>query len=728
MNTTGLEEIVVTAQRRPESVQKSSLSIAVVNGADLVRRGVTEARDLAAVTPSVAISQNGAFTQTNIRGAGDAATNGLAQLAVSYAVDGSVVGQGPSISQNFYDLARVEVLKGPQGTLYGRNATGGAVNILTNRPTQKFEGYVTAEYGNYDYQRLTGALNTPVTDTLAIRGAFNFIDRDGYLSDGTDDDQRESGRIQAYWEPSDVFNLRLYADYSHTGGHGGGVVLFPRQPGLDPWTAVSHPINNAAMAGGLGGLHPPFLTDSRIDLDQWDFAAEMNLRLGDFATLTLIPTYRDLRLEQVTYNFAMRAQFDPETSEQTSFEARLGNQSDQIKWVLGAFYYGEDTSFDQTIMPLAAPAFINNFNTTADIDSKNRSYAAFGETTYSVTEQFRVIGGLRYTRDEVSFGGSYTDNADPILAPNPGSPYPQRGDETFSKVTWKAGVEYDVAADSMIYSTVSKGYKSGGFFYVPGGTDNTYDAETITAYDVGLRSRFLDNTLQVNVEAFYWRYRDQQLPAVGFTSAGSIAYVTRNAGSSNPRGAGVDVIWKPTSNDTLSFNANYTRARFEKFQLDFPAALIGLLRAGPDCSVPATPTLSAAGLPVFKVDCSGAPLVRTPEWSGAFNYEHVFRLADAGDVSVNLGAIGATSRFLSTDFFVPEAKDGSYVLLSADLTYTSADEVWSISAFGKNLADEAVYQGGIADSLNGFAGPGPTFYDRTIAPPRTYGVRGTFRF
>ncbi|HKY81171.1 MAG TPA: TonB-dependent receptor plug domain-containing protein [Sphingobium sp.] len=154
----GIQDIVVTAQRRAENVQASSLSIQVVGGADLQRRGVSEARDLAAVTPSISISQSGPFTQTNIRGAGDFAGNGLAQPAVSYTLDGIPIGQVIGISPSMYDLARVEVLTGPQGTLYGRNATGGAVNLLTNRPSHEFGGYITAEYGNYDAKRLTGAV------------------------------------------------------------------------------------------------------------------------------------------------------------------------------------------------------------------------------------------------------------------------------------------------------------------------------------------------------------------------------------------------------------------------------------------------------------------------------------------------------------------------------------------------------------------------------------------
>lgn len=719
----GIGDIVVTARRRAENVQKSSLSISVLNGADLVRRGVAQASDLTRTTPTITISQSGAFTQTNIRGAGDFSGNGLAQTAVAYSVDGVVIGQAPGVSQNFYDLARVEVLKGPQGTLYGRNATAGAVNIITARPTQKFEGYVTAEYGHYDSKRLTGAINVPLNSTLAVRGAFNIVDRDGYLSDGTDDDVRQSGRLQAYWKPTDRFNLRLYGDYSHTGGKGGGVVLFPRQPGTGKWTAASDPINNAAIAANGSA---PFLPDSFIDMKQWNFSGEMNVELEDFATLTVIPAYRYLELNQRSYTIGFLGNFNPQTTKQTSVEARLGHQSDKLKWTLGAFYYNDDTYFHIDAIALAEPTPVQRFNVTSDINSQNRSYAAFGEATLILTDKLRVIGGLRYTHDRVSYSGTLTDRGTP---PDPLSPFAQLGRRAFNDVSWRGGVEYDVASQSMAYFTASKGYKAGGFFYVSGGTDNTFDPERLTSFEVGLRNRFFDNALQVNLEGFYWKYRNQQLTSVGYTASGVIAYLTRNAGSSDPRGASIDVVWKPAQNDTLGFNVAYVDAKYDQFNVDFPAALAFTLPAGTACAVPTTPTMTPGGQSVLRVNCSGLPLPRTPQWAGTASYQHVFPLADGGKLTFNANATLATSRYLSIDFFSPETKADGYALVDADLTYATRDDKYSITAFVKNIGNEAVYNGGVASAVNGFGGPSvPTFVVRTIGAPRTYGVRATARF
>ena len=723
-----LQPIVVTAQRRQESIQKSSISIQAFGGEQLVRSGVSEARDLTTIAPSLTIAQNGAFTQTNVRGAGDVATNALAQPAVSYSADGVVYGQSLGVSSNMYDLARVEILKGPQGTLYGRNATGGAVNLITNRPSHRFEGYLTGELGNYNLKHLTGAVNVPLSSTLAVRTAFNVIDRDGYLSDGTDDDVRQAVRVQALWEPSDVFDLRVSGDYAHTGGKGGGVVLLPRRPGTGKWTSASDPINNAALASASLGLHVPLDTDSDMDMDQWNVSAEANLHLGDFATLTVIPAYRSIKMRQTTYNYSARAAYDPQTTDQYSLEARLGNATDQLKWVVGGFFYDSSTSFSLTTQALADPVVLPVFFVTADIDTKNRSYAAFGETTYSLTDSLRVIGGLRYTRDEVRFGGTLTDNG---AFPDPGSPFPQNGKKNYESLTWKAGVEFDVALQSMFFATASKGYKSGGFFYVPGGDDNSFEPERLLAFDMGIRNRFFDNKLQVNLEAYYYKYTNQQIPSPGFTPNGNIAYPTRNAGSSKPRGAELDVIFKPTQADTFNFNVAYTHAKYDDFTIEYPAPLIDTVRGRTTCGIPAAPVVSNS-LPVYLIDCSGKPLARTPKWGGSFSYEHVFPVAVDSEIALNFNGTWATSRYLSSDLYIPESKGDSYVLLNASATFKIEDTGFSLTGFVRNIANKAVYQGGIIDILNGFGNlfgaNAPSNYLATVGSPRTYGVRATYKF
>jgi iron complex outermembrane recepter protein len=732
-----VEEVIVTAQRRSESVQKSSLAISVVGGADLDRQGVTSSRDLNLVVPSVSIAQAGAYVQTNIRGAGDFSVTALSQQAISYSIDGVVIGQGSQIGSNFYDLARVEVLKGPQGTLYGRNATGGAINLITNRPSSDFGGYVTAEYGNYDSRRLAGALNLPIADGLAARGAFTVISRDGYLSDGTDDDERRSGRLQLLWNSVPGLSLRLFGDYSHTGGKGGGLVLWPRQAGTSPWSGYSDPRNVAAVEAGtnvtvpgLGtfSLHSTPLPDSFIQNDVWSIGAELNVDIGDYAMLTVLPAYRHQQLESKGYQTSF-----PSTNrtddEQSSLEVRLSNDGSTLKWVVGGFYFNDDARyrFQGRSTTDTGTLIFHWFNTTYEFpEYQNQSVAAFGEANYSVLPNLRILGGLRYTDDRVSIQGQYIDDS---VFPEP--PFLFDDQQSFRSWSWKGGAEYDVTPASMLFFTAANGNKSGGFF-VASPADDAYDPEKLTAFTLGSRNRFLDDSLQVNLELFYWKYRDQQLSSVGFTKDALIAYITRNAGSSNPRGAELDLVWKATDADTVSVNVTYNHARFEQFTLNYPAPLATALRAGPECQVPSAAT-SVNGLPVLQVNCAGAPSPRTPEWSGSAHYRHLFELGGLGDIAFNGGMTFATSRYLTADFFIPETRAKDYVLLNSNLTYTSPSGKFSVDAFIRNITNEAVYQGAFADVLNGIPSllgnlTAPSFVARTIAPPRTYGVRATYTF
>jgi iron complex outermembrane receptor protein len=728
---TGIADIVVTAQRRSESVQKSSLAIAVVGSQDLARQGVGNARDLASVLPNVSIAQAGPFVQTNIRGVGDLSGNALSQPAVSFSLDGVVINQGSEIGGNFFDLARVEVLKGPQGTLYGRNATGGAINLISNRPTHDFSGYITGEYGNYDSKRLTGAINVPISDTFAARLAFNYVDRDGYLSDGTDDDKRKAVRLQVLWNATPGISVRLYGTYNETRGNGGGAVLWPRQPGTGKWTSITDPINAAALEAGTAGLQDPVLPNSFFHQNVWSVGAEINAKLGDFATLTILPAYRGQKYSSYGYStasFLINAKDNKD--DQKSLEVRLSHEDERLKLVIGGFYFNDNTlvHFDTVPLAEAATAIFDFFNTTYDIPSyRNKSLAGFGETTYSLTDKFRVIGGIRYTRDIVSITGQYFDDSI-----NPEPPIPLEGRKVFKAFSWRGGVEYDVGPQSLLFATASRGNKSGGF-YAATPIDNSYKPEYLTAFTLGSRNRFFDNKLQVNLEAFYWQYRNQQLAAVGFTADGSVAYITRNAGSSNPRGVEADVIWQPTRSDTVHLTGAYTRAKFASFNIAYPAPLIAALRTGSDCRVPTTASAGAGGLPVYMINCAGAPVPRTPEFSGSADYQHVFFLGNDGKIAANAGGTFATSRYLTSDFFTPETRDKGYVLLNADLTYTAPKSQYSVTAFVRNITNHAVYQGAFSNVLNGFpalfgVSGTPTFVNRTIGPPRTYGVRATFNF
>ena len=320
----GAEEIIVTANRREQAVQDTSLAISVLDGSALAAARVSRPTDLSAVVPGLNVSMFGAHVQTFMRGVGNFSTDATSESAIAYSLNGVYVSRTNGIGPIFFDLDRIEVLKGPQGTLYGRNATGGAINLIARRPKQEFGGYAQAEIGNYDLVRLSAAAGGGLSDTLAVRGAAQFVDRDGYLSDGYKDQKSFAGRLTALWEPASGVSALVTAEYAEQ--HGMGDVPVARSvlapiPG-DPWAGPSiGELQQPPTASLPGGVR--FRDDGYVDLRVWAVSAQLDADLGP-AKLTFIPAYRNVEVETLAYiagfPFPRR-----ETSRQQSYELRLAD-------------------------------------------------------------------------------------------------------------------------------------------------------------------------------------------------------------------------------------------------------------------------------------------------------------------------------------------------------------------------------------------------------------------
>ncbi|WP_162806614.1 TonB-dependent receptor [Sphingosinicella terrae] len=731
-----IEDIVVTASRRAESVQDSSLSIAVLGGETLANAGVTQASDLGTVVPGLTVSLGGGTNQTYLRGVGSFATDASAESAIAYNINGVYISRPNGIGPIFFDLERVEVLKGPQGTLYGRNATGGAINLVTRRPTAGITGDFSVDIGNYDLIRVTGAVGGG-SDTFAVRAAVQYTDRDGYLTDGYDDQHSLAGRLTALWRPADNVDLLVTGEYVSVDSQGAATVkrstLSPVPD--DPWEGPS--VGNAQQPPTAfipGGTR---IRDDGFNLiDVWALSAELNVDLGG-ATLTFIPAYRDTRASYLTYTPGFY--FDTaETSQQQSYELRLGNDGDRLKWVAGVYYFDEDQT--QLYELQALPIQRSIVNTTLD----TRSWAAFGEATYSLTDTFRVIGGLRYSEDRKRQGG-FTNAFLPTVAT-----ISNEGRRSFDDISWRAGLEYDVGPENMLFATAARGYKSGGFFPSVPQPNNSFEPETLTAFTVGSRNRFLGNTLQINLEGFYWKYRDKQERFLGATPSGTTGLLTTNAGRATLYGASLDLQWRPTPQGTFRAAVEYLHTNYDSFVYDvysppiappFPGFVNSYPTEATGCTLgPVRPYAGndnpplPPGVPVppalltdsqQSVDCSGMPLVRAPKWTGSAGYQHRFDLD--GDHRIVAGADlqFASGQYLSPDF-IESGRDDGYVSLNADLSFESTDG-YTITLWGRNLTDEAIYTGGgrYAFSRGVAAGGDPTLFYANIRAPRTYGV--TFR-
>lgn len=734
----GIGDIVVTASRRAENVQRSALSIQAISADDLIRANISKPEDLTAIAPGVQIGTAGPLAQVYIRGVGNYSTQVFAEGAVAFNLDGVYISRPWATRGMFFDLERVEVLKGPQGTLYGRNASGGAINVITAKPKLgEVSGFIEGQVGNYDLLEGNGAINLPLGDTAAVRASGHLSRRDGYLSDGTDDDRTQAARLQVLWEPSSDVSLLVSGHYTHVGGRNIGPVLTPQLPG-DPWRAASDPAVTAIFKAepGLGPLLTYPKDDGYIDMDVYAITSELNWDLG-FAKLTLLPAYREAKLRDLHYlpGFSVG---NFEHNKQTSVEMRLGNDGDKLKWVLGAYYFNEQTNnLDGDPVLLVLQGF--NTQNHARLDLNTRSYAVFGQATYSLTDQFRVTGGLRYTyerkrNDQLLINYGLPNQAPPPLCRtgtfDPTTPYvpqfcrldvPILAKQTYNSVTWKAGVEYDVGPDSMAYANVSTGFKSGGFYSAP--PPNTYGPEKLTAFDVGIKNRFLDNRLQVNVELFYWKYKDHQESYTGPTTIPNFfTFLTVNAGKAKSYGADLDVLFKATPDDELSLKVQYNKSKYDVFKFPYLSSVFGSPVTGCDVG----PLQDGAQI----VDCSGKSLVRAPLWNGTVGYAHTFDLGDKGRVTASFDTQFASGSYLSIDF-LRAGYQKAYAIGNFDLTYTTSNGRVTVSAFVRNIWNEAVlnqaFKSPFISRNNPLADPDGLIL-ATIRPPRTFGGRVRVNF
>jgi iron complex outermembrane receptor protein len=727
----GVPDIVITAQRRSENLQRAAIAVSAVAGDRLTEASVTEATQLTRLLPSLQVAPASSFTQIYLRGVGTFGANAFAEQGVAFNLDGVYLSRPAAPAGLFYDLDRIEVLKGPQGTLYGRNATGGAVNVITARPrVGRTEGFITAEYGNFETVRTSGAINLAIGENAALRISGQHAEHDGYYSDGYDDENTSAIRGQFRFDNRHGVDATFSVDYAHVGGQGSGGTIMPLLFGEhDRRLGPSDPAVLAAYAARQPTAPVPQIvarSDGYQDNDFFGAMATVNADLG-FATLTVIPAYRKTNLDFVSYASSFLIDVT-EDSHQASLETRLAHESNRLRWVLGAYYFDEHVDADQFFDQASNATLIQSALDT-------RSYAIFGQATYSLTDTFRLTGGLRYTHDNkqqdtyaesrpfVGFVPPAFPNFTPIILTVPTT---ATTDVNFNKITWRAGVEWDIAPHSLFYATVSTGFKSGVLFAAQG--LNYSEPETLTAYTVGIKNRFFDNRLQFNVEAFYWDYRNQQISHLGpvqvaTTPGGPIfgpVFTTENAGQATIYGAEFDIQWQPTRSDVVVANLQYLHTNYDELDYQFYSTT----GAPPILGCAATLTTQIGAAPqarIYSVDCSGRPVVNAPKFALNLGYQHIFEIGRSGRIIAGADTRIESSRYLSIDY-LPDGRQGSYMTSNARLTWETQSGNFSLTGFINNIEDELVF----SNSLQSPAKPG-TIYNQ-LRPPRTYGVRASFRF
>jgi len=775
----GLGEIIVTAQRVAESSQRAPIAIEVVTPQELVRQNVIRAEDLSRTTPALSAtgSTGGPTTVFFVRGVGNATVNAYSDPAISFNYDGVYIGRPSSTSGVFYDLQRVEVLKGPQGTLYGRNATGGAINVIPNRP--KFDE-TAAEfsfgYGNYDWLTGQAAINLPVGDNVAVRVAGSLSQHDGFQSDGTGEQREYAGRFQIYAEPTDQLSLRFGADMSHQGGDSiSGFYLGAVDPtfgqtgfagyrftptGFSTQQGLLDPRSNALLSsrfvsqvGRTGALVDgiPF-----NDNDYWGVTAELNYET-DAGTLTIQPAYREADIAYL-FNGVFRGAFSAEKDEQTSIEARwAGELGSSVDYLIGGIYFDEDIAAtarynQQTLSPY------QTFTTGTE------SWAGFGKVTVHATESLSFTAAGRYTSDKKQFDG--TSNVYILFCGNPAPPqdfcptlpfipnvateqefidfYTSRGipitpvplfvlppvaggsqtapfvlrspividsELKNDKFTYRLAAQYDVTPQNMVYASFETGYHAGGFSFARG--VETYLPETIEAFTLGTKNRFFDDTLQVNLEAFYWKYKNQQFSQFGYDLGNPPAtvFLTRNIGDSTIKGFELNTDLKPARNTLLSATVQYLDAVYDSFTYYVPNQ--GLPPNTTCAYAPITQTVNGATLALFEIDCSGKPAFNSPEWSLNLNAEQTIPL-DTFMIVLQAGTRYRSSSYSTADY-LPYLQSQSNWVSDASITFSDNDERMFLSFYVRNIEDSQRQLGGNINTAGLVAS--------SVEQPRTYGLR-----
>lgn len=725
-----LEEVTVTAQRRSESLEHAALAITAISSDQLTDSGATRVQDLTNLIPSLQVATAaGPYPLFYVRGVGNFNGNPLSDAALALNLDGVYIARPSSTSGMFYDLERLEVLKGPQGTLYGRNATGGAINVITRKPTGDFNAEASMDFGNYSLRKFDAAVNIPFSPTVALRVAGQTVDHEGYLSDGTDDEKSRAGRAQLRLTPTDSLSILLSGDVTHIGGVGpGAVTLTPTGFAGGPRSGNTSAPSNAAYSHTLvfpGGDFLGPLLGNPADLaklpgapyednDYWGTSATIDWTTSA-GTLTVIPAYRHSSLDyfSTTAGFLIK---QLEKDQQTSFEARFAsNQNGGWNYLLGFYYLDERID--------AHPIYDQRENaSTESVQPETKSYAGFGRLQYSVTDTFRLTGGVRYTRDDKTIKGTYdtvTDICTTLPQPCFGGvgqiplPVPTvvlNTNDSWGETTWRAGADWDITPDSLLYAAVETGFKAGGFFFTH---DNpTYKPEHLTAYTIGSKNRMLQNRLQVNVEAFLWKYRDQQISHISLDSTGTVIFPTENAGRATMKGVELDLQYLAFANTLLSTDIQYLDAVYDRFVYTSPN-----LGAPPVPDCPATPSGA-----VFILDCSGKAPPQAPTWTVNLGIQQTVPLGDAGAIVAQARTHFQTATLTGLEFLPDEIQHG-YWLTDLSLGYEAPRKRWFLTAYVENVADRDIMQATFPHPL-----AGSELIATALRPPRTYGARFGVKF
>lgn len=733
----GIADIVVTAQKKAENLQSVPISVSAVGGEQLANMQVTTLQALQGTVPNVMID-NFANTPNNavftIRGIGVIEPDPYAGNTVSIVVDGVPQFFSMGALLDMYDVDRVEILRGPQGTLFGANTTGGVVNVVTARPTGEFGGTVKAMYGNYDRFDLSGSLEVPlVTDTLSLKVAGIHTQRKGWVTnvfDGSDMGKKNINAIrgQLYFTPGTDLKITLQGEYV-AARNGAPVVVNGGQPGEGNyvpagtfWNGALLPmyVSPCATVGAVCKAPKKYFSGNNEVPDQSDMNTYFGILTVEYANtgigdITSITGYKKFDLFEYTdqdgtakTNNATRRrtegwQFTQEL--RTDFKI-----NDMISGVAGVFYM--KTHYDHYQMyhlDFAAPG-LAQFNIQ---DQGTESFSGFLQSYAQITDAFKLSAGIRFTHDKVDARSTldYGMNLPPLtsdnfaVAPGIGNLFTVAhqidvgGKKSWNNVGWKLGADYELGRNQLVYASWARGFKSGGFtgrIGVAADGDTPYGPEKVDTFEVGLKADLLDRRLRTNLSMFFTSYRDMQVAQIYFDSATNVqGNRILNAAKSEIKGMELEVQAVPVDGLTLRGSLAYLDTKYKEFLYYDP--------------VSATFT-----------QLRGEALQNAPKWAWTLGANYVVRMANDSKVVADLGWSYTAKKYYTAILNTPRSTVQPTYYLDGLLTYHAPGDKFQVGLWGKNLLDKR-YISTVYDSPGymGLVG---------YAPPRQFGASVTVNF
>lgn len=739
-NEPGVGDIVVTAQKFQSTAQRTPIALTAISGEVLDKNGIDSLVDIASIAPNVSFGQQIDQTIVVIRGVSSRDTTSIGDPAVSVSVDGIQLQRSSGLDTAMFDLDRVEVLRGPQGTLAGRNSTGGSINIISATPTDNFSGSISAEVGSNQTYNTGGHVNVPVNDWIKTRLAFQTRYHVGYRNNAPavngDDQNSQAVRFTVALDPTSQLSGRIIGEYSRNSTHGAAYYSQPVQR----YTAANVP--SGLLVGDIILKQPtidatafPVPPGQTWQEETKSVRGTLNYDFGG-ATLTYVGGWRGMNVDRHTWhggafgtnrqNYAFLHQ---DRVSSWTHELRLnGDPGKPFFWQVGGYYFSESnpTPIDSLVdYPLSKGLYGEEVLLVGSVRSSilTKSRAVFGQASYEILPGLKLEAGARYTKDSKSavgvdtsfltFGsyqGDITGHGGTLCGVTgaPACTYassPVNLSGEWTKTTYHAALNWQSSPSHLHYVKFDTGYKAGGFGGLGlDGKQILLRPEAITAVEIGSKNRFLDGRLQVNLSAFYYNYTDQQVNQF-ITDPVTLAprSIRVNAGKSEYKGVEMDLRFRPTSADNLDVFVGYTDAKFTEFML----AVSGQKKR----IAAAEGKLDALG----NWNLAGRRPPQSPEWQIIAGYDHNWPLL-GGTFNTRAQVHYESQSYLNTENFDSD-KRPAYAQVDLLVSYKSSNKRWELQGYVRNVGNSLI----ITNSQDATSG---TFlsYRYQFAPPRTYGA------